>query len=396
MQLKLTRTVNIPDPIQVARCVHYPELGPKILFFSGGSSLRLLSREIIKYTHNSIHIITTFDSGGSSAILRKAFKMPAIGDIRNRLMALADRTLHGNPEIFDLFAYRFPGDADNAELHNKLELMIQGKDKLIASIPDPMRKIIRNHLRHFKTHMPANFDLCNASIGNLVLTGGYMNNQRHIDPVIFVFSKLVQVRGTVRPVLNQNLHLIATLQNRTVVKEQHNLTGKEVLPIKSPVKNLYLSKHLKRPRPVAASVRNKTKKLIADAELICYPMGSFYSSLIATLLPNGVGQAVKDNPCPKLFIPNTCPDPELYGISINDQVDILLNYLKKDVPETTRPKNFLDIIIIDKKNGHYNGTLNRGAMRKKGITVIDSRLITPESAPFVDEKLLIPLLLTLA
>ena len=31
-----------------------------------------------------------------------------------------------------------------------------------------------------------------------------------------------------------------------------------------------------------------------------------------------------------------------------------------------------------------------------GITLIDSRLISRESTPYIDEKLLIPLLLTLA
>lgn len=394
-QIKITRSVNLPDPVRVARYAHYPELGPKILFFSGGSSLRALSREIIKYTHNTIHVISTFDSGGSSAVLRNAFNMPAIGDIRNRLMALADRSLHGHPEIFNLFTYRFPQNVSNKQLHVELEQMIKGNSRLIAEIPDPMRKIIRNHLYRFQTHMPKNFDLRQASIGNLVLAGGYLNSQQHLDPVIFIFSKLVQVRGVVRPVLNSHLHLIANLENGAIVKEQHNLTGKEVPPITSKVERVYLSRQLKHCRPVRPAIRNKMKMLIDEAELICYPMGSFYSSLIATLLPSGIGEAVSVNPCPKVFIPNTFPDPELFGTSLNSQVETLLSYLSKDAVANTRRRKLLDIIIIDKKNAHYNSNLDRRKMRQMGITVIDSKLISSESAPYIDEKLLIPLLLTL-
>ncbi|MDY6832801.1 MAG: GAK system CofD-like protein [Thermodesulfobacteriota bacterium] len=380
----------------MARYAHYPELGPRILFFSGGSALRQLSREIIQYTHNSIHIITTFDSGGSSAVLRKAFGMPAIGDIRNRLMSLADRTLHGNPAIFELFSYRFPENEDNKKLRGLLHQMIKGKNRLVADIPDPMRKIIRNSLHHFRSQMPEDFDLRRASIGNLVLAGGYLNSQRHLDPVIFIFSKLVQVRGTVRPVVNANLHLVARLFNGTLVKEQHNLTGKAVPSILSPVQEIFLSKQIRNPRPSKVPVREKTKKLIADAELICYPMGSFYSSLIATLLPQGIGKAIHDNPCPKVFIPNTCPDPELFGTSINDQVDILIRYLCRDDPTVIKKGNMLDMIIVDQKNGRYDGTLDKRKLKAMGITLIDSRLISRESTPYIDEKLLIPLLLTLA
>ena len=91
MRLKIIREVDIPDPYRLELYKRVPELGPRILFFTGGSALRKTSRELIKYTHNSIHLITPFDSGGSSAVIREAFAMPAVGDIRNRLMSLADQ-----------------------------------------------------------------------------------------------------------------------------------------------------------------------------------------------------------------------------------------------------------------------------------------------------------------
>ncbi len=50
--------------------------------------------------------------------------MLAVGDLRNRLMALADRSLHGNPQIYQLFAHRLPKDAEQAELAGEGERLI--------------------------------------------------------------------------------------------------------------------------------------------------------------------------------------------------------------------------------------------------------------------------------
>ena len=91
--VQILKTIQIPDLVKIERYRKVPELGPKILFFSGGSALKDLSTKLINYTHNSIHIITSFDSGGSSAKLRDTFHMPSVGDLRNRLMALADHWL---------------------------------------------------------------------------------------------------------------------------------------------------------------------------------------------------------------------------------------------------------------------------------------------------------------
>ena len=108
---RLRRAAIIPDIVRVARYHRAPEIGPRLLFFSGGTALREVSQILTDYTHNSFHLITPFDSGGSSATLRRAFGMISVGDLRNRLLALADRKLRGHPEIYRLFAYRFTSTA---------------------------------------------------------------------------------------------------------------------------------------------------------------------------------------------------------------------------------------------------------------------------------------------
>jgi hypothetical protein len=157
--MKVTRQVKLPDPVRISRYQRAPELGPEILFFSGGTALNKLSTRLKTFTHNSIHLVTPFDSGGSSAKLRKSFDMPAIGDLRSRMVALADETITGHPEVYRLFTYRLPVDKSQDKLRFQLREMADGRDPLVRKIPNPMRRLIRNLLGYFTDQMPDNFDL---------------------------------------------------------------------------------------------------------------------------------------------------------------------------------------------------------------------------------------------
>lgn len=393
--IRVTRSVALPDAVRVSRYKKAPELGPRMLFFSGGSALNNVSRVLKHYTHNSTHLVTPFDSGGSSAKLRHAFNMPAIGDLRSRMIALADESVTGHPEVYQLFTYRLPADKSNSALLKQLDLMIQGKDPLLVAVTNPMRRLIRNQLGFFRDAMPVDFDLRGASIGNLILTGGYLNNHRHLDPIVFLFSKLAGVLGTVRASVNDNLHLTANLKDGSKVTGQHRLTGKETKPLKSPIKRLYLSQQPDKFVPAEAELRKKTRKLIGNAELICYSPGSFYSSLIANLLPAGVSSAIAGNDCPKVYIPNLGRDPEQIGMALNDCVSVLFDYLHAGVETDCADEKLLNFILLDSKNGDYSSPLPVKLLQKRGIQLIDTPLITKKSAPYYDAELLVYALLSL-
>ncbi len=144
--LQVSRAVEIPDQLRIGRYRKAPELGPRMLFFSGGTALNGLSKALKNYTHNSTHLVTPFDSGGSSAELRNAFDMPSIGDLRSRLIALADETVLGHPEVYQLFNYRFPKHKSEKQLRQRLNKMVVGKSSLVVGISNPMRRLICNHL----------------------------------------------------------------------------------------------------------------------------------------------------------------------------------------------------------------------------------------------------------
>ena len=393
--LRITRSVQLPDRVRLSRYLRVPELGPRILFFSGGTALNATSRVIKRYTHNSIHLVTPFDSGGSSAKLRQAFSMPSIGDLRSRLIALADENITGLPEVYQLFTYRFPDDQPASELLALLDLMIRGKEPLVAAISNPMRRLIRTQLGYFRESMPDDFDLRGASTGNLILAGGYLNNHKHLDPIIFLFSKLVNVLGTVRAVVNDDLHLAAELEDGSCVTSQHRLTGKEVAPLQSPVSRLFLSRRADKPLAAKAEIRKKNRRLIQQAELICYPPGSFYTSLVANLLPTGVGSAIAGADCPKVFIPNLGQDPEQIGMTLDSSVQTLLDYLRADNKDTCPNGKLLNFVLIDSKRGKYPSSLSAPLMQELGIRVIDTRLISKQSEPYYDAELLASTLLSL-
>ncbi|MEZ4450117.1 MAG: GAK system CofD-like protein [Nannocystaceae bacterium] len=394
--VRLTRSARIPDPLRIARYERVPELGPGILFFSGGSALRRVSRRLKRFTHNSTHLITPFDSGGSSAKLRDAFHMLSVGDLRNRMIALADESVQGNPAVYELFSHRLDpaDDADPSALRARLQAMVRGEDPLVARVPPPLGEIICNHLGFFHEAMPDDFDLRGASIGNLILAGGYLNHGQRIEPVLFLFSKLVEVRGTVRAVVQDDLHLVAQLADGSVIVGQHAITGKETPPLRSRIVDLSLSRSKERAERVSVSIDDRTREVIDGAELICYPIGSFFTSVLATLLPGGVGRAIAGNGCPKVYVPNLGDDPELVGMSLRRQVEAILSKLRQDAGELPA-RRFLDFILIDSKRGRYAGFDDAAAIRELGVDVIDLELVTPRSSPLIDEERLVAALLSL-
>ncbi|AWB65928.1 GAK system CofD-like protein [Saccharobesus litoralis] len=393
--IKVSRQVTIPDPMRMSRYQKIPELGPSILFFSGGSALNGLSRILKLYTHNSTHLVTPFDSGGSSAKLRDAFNMPAIGDLRSRLMALADESITGHPEIYRLFNFRLPIEQKHKSLLSRLENMIAGEDELVNDIANPMRNLICTQLNVFYQNMPKGFDLRGASIGNLILSGGYLNNQQNLDQIIFLFSKLVNVQGTVRAVVNDHLHLVAELENGKRIIGQHNLTGKEVAPIDSPIKHLYLSSSNTQIKPAQAILVEKNRKLIEKAELLCYPMGSFYTSLLANLLPEGVPQAILHNENPKVFIPNLGVDPEQIGMSLQHAIETLISALSKTFKRKVKANRLISFVLLDSKNGNYPGGVPFEYIQKQGIQVIDVSLVDKQNPNIYDNQKLVAALLSL-
>ncbi len=345
--LHISRTAHLHDTLRIARAKSLPNLGPRLLFFSGGSALNGISRRLKYYTHNSCHLITPFDSGGSSQVLREAFDMPAVGDLRSRLMALADETELGQPDIFRLFTYRLSKEAKDRDLENEFASVLSGEHSLMRAVSQPMRNLILAQLRVFAQHKPDGFCLKGASLGNLILAGGYLANDRALEPVLFLMSKMVAVQGTVRSIVDRNLDLGARLSDGSSVLGQRQITGKEVAPISSPIEDLFFVRNGEAVAGKDVKLPTRNRKHIEHADLICYPPGSLYTSVIANLLPHGTGRAIAEQGVPKVYLPSLGQDPECVGMDLSDQVAALLKTLRQDAGAACPASDLISAVICD-------------------------------------------------
>ncbi len=385
--------LNDGDKNPVGSSERRPENGPRVLFFSGGSALNGLARTLKHYSHQSIHLVTPFDSGGSSAALRHAFDMPAIGDLRSRLMALADDSRCGHPEIVALFQQRFSTDQSHAELQRQLKELIDGRAATLNGVPEHVTKLICELLASFQLAMPQDFDLRGASIGNLILAGGFLHHQRDLRPVIAQFSEMVYVHGTVLPVVDAPLHLGVRLVDGREIIGQHRITGKEVAPLSVPVEALFLSASRTESLPVIPQIDPEVQALIEDAQLICFPPGSFFSSLLANLLPAGVCRAVAANPACKVYVPNLGCDPEQLGYGVADCIRSLRRMLLRDNPSHAA---VLDVLLIDRRHDRYVGLPDAAQLKEWGVQLVEADLVTASSGHYYDNERLTAALLALA
>ena len=84
--------------------------GLKVVAIGGGHGLSMLLRGLKTKTSNISAIVTVADDGGSSGRLREEMNIVAPGDLRNCLVALADK----ETVLEQLFQYRFGGEGELA------------------------------------------------------------------------------------------------------------------------------------------------------------------------------------------------------------------------------------------------------------------------------------------
>jgi len=137
------------------------------------------------------------------------------------------------------------------------------------------------------------------------------------------------------------------------------------------ITDICLVDSLLEPKPARVAIGDSVRQLIErSAELICYSYGSFYTSLVANLLPAGVGRAVARAECLKVYIPNLGADPEQVGMSLWDSVSTLLAYLKKDAGADVPVQRLLDMVIVDPRWLEANADDSLQKIREHGVQTV--------------------------
>lgn len=254
--------------------------GPKVVVIGGGTGLSTLLRGLKVHTSNLTAIVTVADDGGSSGRLREDFKMIAPGDLRNCLVALAEK--EGLME--QLFRYRFGGEGD----------------------------------------------LAGHSFGNLFLTALTQVLDADVDKALDAASKILKVQGRVIPASIENINLLAEMEDGSIVE------GESQIPtVHKRIKRLFTEPAF--PKPQGAALR-----AIDEADAIILGPGSLYTSIMPNLLIDKIADHIKATKAPKFYICNVMTQPgETDGYTAGDHVaalqqvggaDLIDTVLVNDVP----------------------------------------------------------------
>lgn len=174
-----------------------------------------------KLGNDVTYVLPVSDNGGSSRMILEKFGGPAIGDIRNRLMRLAD---HSNIESFAmsyLLIHRLSIESKDLAFIEFLQLLneIHPIWSVLQSSQIVLKKSILAFLKFFWSSIspsPPNssgecgFDFRGASVGNLVLTGARLFFGS-LDTAIFWFHGWASIPLSIHvfPVINCDINISA-------------------------------------------------------------------------------------------------------------------------------------------------------------------------------------------
>lgn len=231
-----------------------------VVLIGGGTGLSAMVKGFKNIEDvNLTAIITVADDGGSTGRIRDAYNVPAMGDIRHVLCAMAKEE---EDSIFtELMNYRFVGDQD-----------------------------VGGH-----------------QLGNLIflalinITGSFMG-------AIASIRKLLNVEGTIYPATLDNAVLYALMGDGTLVRGEKNIPSKQ----NHISKVFYQDQIHAYPEAIEA---------IQQADLIAYGIGSLYTSILPAVIVKDISEAIAQSLAPKVYFCNAMTQPgETEGYSLEDHV----------------------------------------------------------------------------
>jgi uncharacterized cofD-like protein len=275
--------------------------GPRVVAIGGGTGLSALLRGLKEHTSNLTAVVTVADDGGSSGVLRTELGIPAVGDIRNCIVALAD----AEPLMGRLLQYRFPG-TDGAPAP--------------APDPDPTLPPIRGA-------EALSVGLGGHAVGNLLLAALVALEDGDFEEGIREMNRVLAVRGRVVPTTGTVLSLHAQLRDGTQVD------GQSLIARSEGIDRVWVA-----PADVCAS--EDAIRAIEEAEVVVIGPGSLYTSILPALLVPGIREAIAGSGALVVFVCNVATQAgETGGYDLADHVDALERHGAADLPDFVLANN---------------------------------------------------------
>ena len=297
--------------------------GVRIVAIGGGHGLSTLLKGLKQKTSNISAIVTVADDGGSSGRLREEMDIIAPGDLRNCLVALADK----DTALEQLFQYRFGGEGE----------------------------------------------LSGHSLGNLFLAA-LIKEFGSAQNALEAASTVLNIRGKVMPATAERIRLLAKMSDGKEIEGESEIAA---YGESRKTKILHMSMIPEAPIAVGDAL-----EAIRHADLITLGPGSLYTSVLPDLLVPEILQAIKESNAPCLYICNVMTQPgETEGYTVSDHVKALIEHVGKNVIDYVLVNNARPTREILKKYeeaGEFPVKIDAKQVEETGVIMIKSNLLGEE------------------
>ena len=301
--------------------------GPKVVVIGGGTGLSVMLRGLKAKTYNLTAVVTVADDGGSTGRIRQDLDIIAPGDLRNCLVALADK--EGLME--KLFAHRFGGSGN----------------------------------------------LTGHSFGNLFIAA-LIEVLGDVEEAMDATSKVLRVRGKVIPSSAEKLRLNAEMTDGRIVE------GESQIPrAHGKIKRVFTTPE--HPRAIQSAV-----DAIREADAIVLGPGSLYTSIMPNLCVPDIVQAVRTSKAPKIYICNVMTQPgETDDYTVSDHIRAINRQAGGKVIDFVIANNGdVDPAVLQRyvAHGSHPVMIDEKEVSQTGATLVLSDLINKENSATHDTK----------
>lgn len=241
-------------------------MNKKLVVLGGGTGQSVLLKGLKQFPFDITAVVSVCDDGKSTGKIREEFNIPAVGDIRRVLIALAET----EDIVEKLVNYRFCSKGD------------------------------------FDGH----------TVGNLILAA-LTDIGGNLSSGIKLISEILNMKGEVLPLTDECVTLMGEMEDGEVIEGEHHIT----LSPKKIKKVFYKEK---------AKANAEVLEKIKDADAIILSMGSLYTSIIPNLLCKDVVKAIDNSNAKIIYVCNVVTQPgETDNFKASDHVKLLNKYLGK-------------------------------------------------------------------
>lgn len=289
---------------------------PKVVVLGGGTGMPVLLQGLKKYPLDLTAVVTVADDGGSTGKIRNTINVPAPGDIRNVIAALANV----DEDLNELFQYRIKG----------------------------------------------NTDLSGHALGNLLLVATNEITGNFNDAVDKV-ARLFNVEANIFPIVNEPVTLHAEMEDGTIVSGESNI----------PIKNKKIKRVFITPANVVAN--QLVIEALRDADLIVISPGSLYTSILPNLIIKDVVEVLKETDAPTVYVCNIMTQHgETNNYSASDHVKAIYNHIQANIIDTIIVHNKqleATMLAAYEREDSYQVNIDYEELKQLNLTIIEEDIV---------------------